>query len=414
MITRVGVFGAILTALLFSSKAAAQPTQQFRRLPVKEYRDKMRGGWIGQMVGVAWGAPTEQHYNRIIPAGEMPLFRDTLVNDAFNQDDLYVEMTFLRSMEEHGLNVSARQAGIDFANSRYPLWVANEAGRYNLRRGIAPPDSSHPAFNKVASAIDYQIEADYSGLIAPGMPQVAVRLGENFGRLMNYGDGTYAGQFIGGMYAEAFFEKDMTRVVEAGLACIPEQSRYAEMIRDLLKWHREHPNRWEKTWDLSNTKYRSRDYHDCVLDAKLEGAFVVLGLLYGQGDPDKTIILACRCGSDSDCNPSSAAGVLGTSLGASKLPGRYAEKLDKRRIFSHTAYNFPELVDVCEKLARQAVEASGGCIEKNAAGDDVFVIPVKPPTPSAFDDVRSPGPTTGSRFTAEEMARIKPTPLPKL
>ena len=53
------------------------------------------------------------------------------------EDDLYVEMTFLRSMEEHGLDVSIRQAGIDFANSEYALWCANNAGRTNLRKGIA-------------------------------------------------------------------------------------------------------------------------------------------------------------------------------------------------------------------------------------------------------------------------------------
>ena len=34
-------------------------TTQYRQLPVEIYRDKMKAGWIGQIVGVAWGAPTE-------------------------------------------------------------------------------------------------------------------------------------------------------------------------------------------------------------------------------------------------------------------------------------------------------------------------------------------------------------------
>jgi hypothetical protein len=41
---------------------------------------------------------------------------------------------------------------------------------------------------------------------------------------------------------------------------------------------------------------------------------IVMGLLYGEGDMDKTIIISMRCGQDSDCNPSNAAGVLATSL----------------------------------------------------------------------------------------------------
>jgi hypothetical protein len=157
-----------------------------RRLKVSDYRQKMMAGWIGQMVGVGWGAPTEFRWtNEIIPADQVPEWRPEMVN-VWGQDDLYVEMTFLRSLEEHGLDVSMRQAGIDFANSEYDLWHANKAGRDNLRQGIAPPDSSHPQFNIHADDIDYQIEADFSGLISPGLPNSVIALGEKFGRLMNY------------------------------------------------------------------------------------------------------------------------------------------------------------------------------------------------------------------------------------
>ena len=290
-------------------------TPQFRRLPVKEYRDKMKAGWIGQIAGVSWGAPTEFKFrDQIIPAEAMPKWTPAMINHAFGQDDLYVEMTFLRSMEQYGLDVPIRQAGIDFANSGYPLWCANNAGRTNLRNGIAPPDSSHPQFNRCPNDIDYQIEADFSGLIAPGLPNMAIQLGEKFGRLMNYGDGVYGGQFMGGMYAEAFFETDPVRVVEAGLKCIPEKSQYAEMVRDMLAWFRADPDDWEKTWQLAQEKYRRNpDYQKASnggIDVKINGAYVLLGLLYGKGDLDQTIIMSCRGGQDSDCNPSSSAGVL--------------------------------------------------------------------------------------------------------
>jgi hypothetical protein len=397
----------ILCILLgFALPAMAQEAPQFRRLPVKEYRDKMKAGWLGQIIGVSWGAPTEGNYKQIIPEKETPPFRDTLVNDAFGQDDLYVEMTFLRSMEEHGFDVSIRQAGIDFANSGYPLWCANDAGRKNLRKGIAPPDSSHPKFHKCAGAIDYQIESDFSGLIAPGMPNVAIGLGEKFGRLMNYGDGMYAGQFMGGMYAEAFFETDPVKLIEAGLRCIPQQSLYAEMVRDVLQWRRENPD-WQKTWQLAVKKYRSKQYYISELDVKIEGAFALIGLLYGNGDPDKTITIAMRCGGDSDCNPSSAGGVLFTTLGVSRLPDRFYRKLYEKAVFDHTAYNFPALIAISEKLARQALVKAGGRVEKGADGEEVFVIPVETPKPSAFEDLRSPGPVAGSRFTKEEIGKIK-------
>jgi len=398
-----------------AAPADAAPTE--RRLPLREYRDKMKAGWIGQMAGVAWAAPTEFKWrDKIMPAANMPKWQPRLINDSFGQDDLYVEMTFLRTMEQYGLDAPLRQAGIDFANSGYPLWCANDAGRRNLRRGIAPPDSSHPKFNRCPNDIDYQIEADYSGLIAPGLPQVAVALGEKFGRLMNYSDGMYAGQFVGALYAAAFFERDVRKLVESALAAIPDGCQYAEMVRDVLVWSREAPT-WEECWERCQAKYRRDPAYQRAsnggIDCKINGAYVLMGLLYGQGDLDQTITIACRCGQDSDCNPSSAAGVLFTTLGASRLPARFIEALDEQRVFSHTAYNFPGLLAVCEKLARQAVEREGGRVERDAAGEEVFVIPVKPVTPSALVLSWQPGPIADSRFTPEEMARITASAAPE-
>jgi hypothetical protein len=409
------LLGAILLLNSLGRARAAEPP--FLRLPVREYRDKMKAGWIGQMVGVAWGAPTEfQYQDRIMPEEAMPPWTPEKINQAFGQDDLYVEMTFLRTLEQYGLEVSIRQAGIDFANSRYPLWCANNAGRTNLRRGIAPPDSSHPQFNRCPNDIDYQIEADYSGLIAPGLPQVAIALGEKFGRLMNYGDGMYAGQFIGALYAAAFFESDRVRLIETALRAIPPQSQYAEMVRDVLAWYREDPDDWPKTWGKVQAKYRENPEYQKAsnggIDCKINGAYVLLGLLYGHGDPDRTIQIACRCGMDSDCNPSSAAGVLFTTLGFSQLPARFTEKLDEEARFSHTAYTVPALIEVCEKLARQVVLQAGGQIVQEA-GEEVFLIPLQEPKPSELQLSWAPGPIAGSRFTAEEMAQITVLNVPE-
>ena len=350
---------------------------QFRRIAVKDYVDKMKAGWIGQMVGVGWGGPTEFRFKgQIIPEDKMPKWRPELVNQ-FEQDDIYVEMTFLRTLEQYGMDASIRQAGIDFANSGYALWHANRYGRQNLRNGIAPPDSGHPKFNKHADDIDYQIEADYAGLIAPGLPNVAIELGEKFGRLMNYGDGLYGGQFVAGMYAEAFFETNMVKIIEAGLKCIPKGSQYHECINDVLRWYKQNPGDWKKTWQLIEDKYQDNpDYRrfscetddDFNIDAKINGAYIVMGLLYGKGDPDKTMIISTRCGQDSDCNPSNAGGILFTTIGFSKLPDKFKSALNPEGKFSHTPYNFPMLTKVCEKLVRQAVKRASGRIEKDTNG----------------------------------------------
>lgn len=398
---------------VFAQETSGAKTEEAacRRLPVKVYRDKLEGAWIGQIAGVCWGAPTEFRWaDKIIPEEEVPTWSPEMINNAFGQDDLYVEMTFLRSMEEYGLDVSIRQAGIDFANSEYPLWCANDAGRKNLRRGIAPPDSSHPKFSSRGNDIDYQIEADFSGIIAPGMPNAVIQLGEKFGRLMNYGDGVYGGQFVGGMYSEAYFEEDVEKIVEAGLRCIPAGSQYAEMVRDLLAWYRENPNDWEATWKKCQEKYRENPEYQKAsnggIDVKINGAYILIGLLYGKRDLDKTIVTSMRCGQDSDCNPSNAAGVLFETFGFTRIPQRYIKVIDNETRFHFTAYNLPELLAVCEKLTREILVREGGWIEKDAAGEEVFVIPVKEPVPSPLEWTYAPSPIAGSLFTDAERAQI--------
>jgi hypothetical protein len=408
VIVAVGLLGC--AAPTRQAKRMAKP----RQLTVEEYVDKMKAGWIGQMAGVGWGGPTEfQAQAKILPENEMPQWKPEMINQ-FEQDDLYVEMTFLRTLEQYGFNCSIRQAGIDFANSGYPLWHANNEGRTNLRKGIAPPDSGHPEFNKHADDIDYQIESDFSGLVAPGLPNVVIELGEKFGRLMNYGDGLYGGQLIGGMYAEAFFENDIEKIIGAGLNCIPENSQYAECIRDVLAWYKKNPDDWEKTWQLVEEKYNLNPAYrrfSCSkgnfnIDAKINGAYIVLGLLYGKGDPDKTIIITTRCGQDSDCNPSSAAGILFTTIGFANLPDKFKSALNPEGKFSHTPYNFPILVEVSEKLARQAVVRSGGKVAKNSQGKEVFAIPLKRLKTTKFEQCWEPGPVSNSKFTEQEMTLI--------
>ena len=404
----------IFLAITASTSVNSEAEDNFRVLSLDEYKDRMAAAWLGQMAGVGWGAPTEFRFNgRIIPKAEFPEWKPETINQ-FQQDDLYVEMTFLKTLEDYGWDVSLHQAGIDFANSGYELWHANKFGRRNLRQGIAPPDSGHPNFSDHADDIDYQIEADFSGIIAPGLPNLAVELGETFGRLMNYGDGLYGGQFVGAMYAEAFFLDSPRAIVEAGLRAIPADSQYHECISDVLRWHDENPDSWEDVWELINQKYQlNPDYrlascekNEFNIDAKINGAYIVMGLLYGSGDPDKTIEIATRCGQDSDCNPSNAAGVLFTMLGCGKLPDKYTSGLVRNIKFSHTAYDFDGLLAICEKLAIAGVKRAGGRIETDDNGNSILHIPVVALTPGKAEKCWAPGPVANSRFTDEEMSRI--------
>ena len=400
-------------SFLLAASAAFSASAADLRLSLDVYRDRMEGAWLGQSVGVTYGFPTEFTCNgRLVPDDKMPVWKPETVNGTFTQDDLYVEMTFIETLERRGIDVSSRLASIDFANSRYRLWCANFNARNNLRDGIAAPWSGDPAFHRTTDDIDYQIEADFSGILSPGLPGRVLRLGEQFGRIMNFGDGVYAGEFVGCLYAFAYFERDRVRIVERALGCIPSDSRYAEMVRDLLAWYRADLRDWKGAWRKIVDKWQAKPQLGRVsqpaLDVKTNGAMALLGFLWGEGDMERTMRIATAAGYDSDCNPSTACGVLGTMLGAKGIPAAYVSAFDRTRKWQYTNYDLPGLMRACEDLTRKFVVAEGGRIERGADGRETFVIPERKAVPvvcvsPAKDDPKA-------RFTEAELEQIRYLP----
>jgi hypothetical protein len=362
---------SLLIAFAISASALAEPKPIVLVLPREVLLDKIKGGWAGQMIGVSYGAPTEFKANGKI--GEWDLkWSPERVENSIIQDDLYVEMTFAKVMDDLGLNAKVTDYGEAFKTSKYHLWHANAGARRILNQGIPAPWSGHPKYNVHADDIDFQIEADFIGLMCPGLPQVSNEFCDRVGRVMNYGDGLYGGMFVCGMYAVAYYETDPRKVVEAGLACIPAKSSYAALIRDLLRWSAESPDDWRKVWRQVEERWDKDD--PCPdgalapfnIDAKLNGAYIAFGLLFGGKDFGKTMEISTRCGQDSDCNPSSAAGVLGVMLGYQGIPEVYRSGIPAlaKRKFDYTDYSFDDIVLSTEKRALKLIEQNGGKVSE--------------------------------------------------
>lgn len=232
-----------------------------------------------------------------------------------------------------------------------------------LNLGVNAPGSGHPRHNIHANDIDFQIEADFIGLMTPGLPRVSNEFCHRVGHVMNYGDGVYGGMFVCGMYAAAFFENDLRKITETGLACIPAESDYAKLIRDLLNWSAQFPNDWQKVWQMIEDKWDQNDpcpdgaLSPFNIDAKLNGAYIAFGLLCGGGDLRKTLEISTRCGQDSDCNPSSAAGVLGVMRGFNSIPDEFKSGIAgiAREKFEFTDYSFDE---ICQSTLKRALTHS--------------------------------------------------------
>ncbi len=139
-----------------------------------------------------------------------------------------------------------------------------------------------------------------------------------------------------------YFESDIPKIIEKALLSIPSGSDYYKIVKDVIKLHQHYPTDWQAAWQELEDKWGDVDICGAGspfnIDAKLNGAYIVMGLLYGEGDPMKTMEISTRCGQDSDCNPSNAMAVLGVIKGFSGLPEEMQEgvKAVSDSVFIHT------------------------------------------------------------------------------
>lgn len=351
-------------------------------------KDKIKGGWAGQTIGVTFGGPYEFRFQGTFIGDYQPLLwndsliRHNMLANAGLYDDLYMDLTFVDVFEKYGLNAPVDSFANAFAHAGYMLWHANQAGRYNILNAINAPQSGNWQNNPHADCIDYQIESDFAGLMSPAMPNTASQISDKIGHIMNYGDGWYGGVYVGAMYALAFTSNDINYIVNKALKTIPPRSEFHQCIADVIQWHNKYPSDWKQTWLGVQEKWANDIgcpdgvFKPFNIDAKVNAAYVVIGLLYGAGDFTKSLEIATRCGQDADCNPSTVGGVLGAMMGYDKIPAYWKRSLKSAEDidFKYTTMSLNDVYEIGYKHALQNIQRNGGTINP----DNVVVKPQDP------------------------------------
>lgn len=385
---RFKIIATLLTFVLQLSFVAE--STNFITISKATLADKIKGGWAGQVIGCSYGGHTEFKYNGVMIPDSIIVPWDSnqcylyFTTDPGLYDDVYMDLTFVDVFEKEGLNASARSHAKAYAEADYILWHANQAGRYNVLNGILPPKSGHWENNPHADDIDFQIEADFAGLMSPGMVNAATKICDKIGHIMNYGDGWYGGVYVASMYSLSFISNDVNYVVEEALKSIPVKSDFYQCMNDVIRWHKKYPDNWRKTWQEVQQKWGNAEKcpdgidADFNIDAKINAAYIIIGLLYGNGDYGRTLDIATRCGQDSDCNPASAGGILGSIIGFSNLPDYWqktvqpVEDID----FKFTTVSLKKVYELSTKHATEMLKRNGAIISENTI--EIPVRKIKP------------------------------------
>ncbi len=300
-----------------------------------DYAERVYAGVLGKTIGVYLGRPFEGWtYERIL-AELGPI--EGYVHERLGQplvvvdDDLTGTFTFLRALADHGATreLTPEQIGQTWLNylieGRSTLWwgglgTSTEHTAYlRLAAGIPAPHSGSSALNTqvVAEQIGAQIFVDGWAMVAPGDPELAADLARRAGSVSHDGAAVEAAQLLAAMEALAFVESDIDALLDAGLRCIPADSLIARLAADLREWRAELAD-WRVARQHLANRYGYDRYGGGCHVVPNHGV-ILLGLLYGGGDFQRSLMIANTSGWDTDCNSGNLGCLLGLRGGLSAL-----------------------------------------------------------------------------------------------
>ena len=114
----------ILMTIIILIITGCQSRSNTIEIPIDVLRDKIAGGWAGKMIGVSYGAKSEFRARGTTFEKELP-WEPGMVENSLGQDDMYVQMSFMMTMDKYGMDAPADKFAESFANAGYRLWCAN-------------------------------------------------------------------------------------------------------------------------------------------------------------------------------------------------------------------------------------------------------------------------------------------------
>ena len=294
-----------------------------------DYAERVYAGVLGKLIGVYLGRPFEGWtYEQILKElGEIDYF----VNERIpwkpplvvTDDDITGTFTFLRALPDYcnSLDLTPAQIGQTWLNyiieERTILWwggfgnSTEHTAYIRLKNGVEAPASGSIEMNGaiIAEQIGAQIFIDGWAMVAPGNPELAADLAKRAASVSHDGEAIYASQVLAAMEAQAFLESDINKLLDVGVSFIPKDSVIYRMIADIRDWHAAEPD-----WHTGRAKiaglYNYENYGGNCHMVPNHG-LIILGLLYGDSDFSKSMLVVNTAGWDTDCN----SGNLGCLLG---------------------------------------------------------------------------------------------------
>ncbi|MBE5746586.1 MAG: ADP-ribosylglycohydrolase family protein [Clostridiales bacterium] len=322
------------------------------KLNYEAYKDKVRACWIGKNIGGTLGGPFEGVRKKLDVKGFVTEKGEPLPND-----DLDLQLVWLHAIEKEG----PKHLTADVLGDYWLSFITMYAGEYSIARknmelGIMPPLSGETDNNwYLKHSNGAWIRTEVWATLFPAQPDMAVRYAIEDAKVDHgNGEGTYAAMFVAALESAAFVVSDLRKLIEIGLAKIPYDCRMARTVRLILDCY----DKGVPAMDARDAILQENaDIGDGWFSAPSNVGYATLGLLYGEGDFKKSMLLAVNCGDDTDCTAGTVGSVLGIMYGTAGIPKDWEEYIGDKivtcSINQGTAFPF---VGSCTALTEKVVK----------------------------------------------------------
>ena len=316
-----------------------------------DYRDRVRAGWVSQMIGGAMGTMVEGYSSERLyeTFGEV---RDYLREPNTYNDDSTYELAFLDAFSRKGYAVTPEDIALAWVSLIPCGWSAEEIAIRNIKNGIFPPESGRfrNPFNEWIGA---QMRAGICGMVAPGDPRRAAELAWKDGCISHANNGILGGVFNAVLTSLSFVETDMHRLVQAAMALIPTDSEYRSVLDFAWDCCERHGD-WHRALTDCEAKYRRYNWIHAYPNACCE----VIALYYGSGDFEKTLNIITMCGLDADCNAAMVMPVVAIRQGMASIPEKFLHPaFDRLTTYMRGGYREISMNALVEKTVKSAIQA---------------------------------------------------------
>lgn len=310
-------------------------------LDLATYRDKTLGCWTGKNIGGVLGAPFEGKRQR----NDVDFYIQDLSMGPPPNDDLDLQIVWLAAVERYGRQVNASILGEYWLSYIIPNWVEYGTGKANLRAGLVPPLSGS-VHNPYRESNGCFIRSEIWACLAPGHPDIAVKYAYEDAIVDHGHEGMYGEIFVAALQSAAFVVSDRDTLIDIGLSYIPESCKLAACIAAAREYHKEGIPFDEAYTQMHNIAPGTFGVQGSMTTAQAAAAYpgmavgeagfdcpenvgiVILAWLYGGDDFGECMILANRCGEDTDCTCGTLGAIWGIIHGASGLPEKWTAPLN--------------------------------------------------------------------------------------